>query len=406
MIQLIGLNREVDIETRGCFSIASNVLEENLLKLRGICDEVVILSTCNRTEVYFTSENVDENIINNIFTILSWDIDNKKHIFHSTGEAAIKHLMELCCGFHSKILGEDQILGQVKDAYFAAVKANSLKGILERLFTNAIACGKEFKTATTLYKIPVSASSIAVKEAIKRNKRNYMILGFGVMGKLCYKTLIGNDNNFDNIYIVGRNVEKIKKDELLTCNDKVKIISMECRKQYYDLVDTIISCTSSPDAIITKDEIPSDKELLIFDLAVPKDVEKDVELLKNVTVYDIDKVHIIDEENKKLRKAIMDNHQYIIEKYIEEYNEWRTLRGLSPHIINMINKGNSIYKNRFKTYTQKKYTKDNDKLVETLIKSTSNAYVNRAIEVLKEETLKGNGDETLKLIQKIFCDIN
>lgn len=406
MIQLIGLNREVDIETRSCFSIASNVLEESLLKLRGICNEVVILSTCNRTEVYFTSENVDENIINNIFTILNWDIDNKKHIFHSTGEAAIKHLMELCCGFHSKILGEDQILGQVKDAYFAAVKANSLKGILERLFTNAIACGKEFKTATTLYKIPVSASSIAVKEAIKRNKRNYMIIGFGVMGKLCYKTLIGNDNNFDNIYIVGRNVEKIKKDELLTCNDKVKIISMECRKQYYDLVDTIISCTSSPNTIITKDEIPSNKELLIFDLAVPKDVEKNVELLKNVTVYDIDKVHIIDEENKKLRRVIMDNHRYIVEKYIEEYNEWRTLRGLSPHIINMINKGNSIYKNRFKTYTQKKYTKDNDKLVETLIKSTSNAYVNRAIEVLKEETLKGNGDETLKLIQKIFCDIN
>jgi len=142
MIQLIGLNREVDIETRSCFSIASNVLEESLLKLRGICDEVVILSTCNRTEVYFTSENVDENIINNVFTILNWDIDNKKYIFHSTGEAAIKHLMELCCGFHSKILGEDQILGQVKDAYFAAVKANSLKGILERLFTNAIACGK------------------------------------------------------------------------------------------------------------------------------------------------------------------------------------------------------------------------------------------------------------------------
>ena len=115
---------------------------------------------------------------------------------------------------------------------------------------------KNSKTATTLYKIPVSASSIAVKEAINRNKRNYMIIGFGVMGKLCYKTLIGNDNNFDNIYIVGRNVEKIKQDELLTCNDKVKIISMESRFQYYDLVDTIISCTSSPNTIITKDELP------------------------------------------------------------------------------------------------------------------------------------------------------
>ncbi|MBS5825354.1 MAG: glutamyl-tRNA reductase [Clostridium argentinense] len=406
MIQLIGLNREVDIETRSCFSINSNLLEENLLKLKEICDEVVILSTCNRTEIYFTSENTGESIINDIFTALNWNLDNKKYIFHSTNDATIKHLMELCCGFHSKILGEDQILGQVKDAYFAAVKANSLKGILERLFTNAIACGKEFKTATTLYKIPVSASSIAVKEAINRNKRNYMIIGFGVMGKLCYKTLIGNDNNFDNIYIVGRNVEKIKQDELLTCNDKVKIISMESRFQYYDLVDTIISCTSSPNTIITKDELPKNKEFLIFDLAVPKDIEKDVELLKNVTMYDIDKIHIIDEENKKLRKVMMNNHQYIIEKYIEEYNEWKTLRSLSPHIINMINRGNSIYKNRFKTYTQKKYTKDNDKLVETLIKSTSNAYVNRAIEVLKEETLKGNGDEALKLIEKIFCDIN
>lgn len=406
MIKLIGLNKDVDIDVRSRFNIPSTLLEENLLKLKEICEEVIILSTCNRTELYFTCDD-KKDIIDDIFEKLNWNLDDKKYIFVAEEDNAIKHLMELCCGFHSKILGEDQILGQIRDAYFSSLKINAVKGILERLFNTAISCGKEFKTETMLYKIPVSSSSIAVKEAINQNKKNFMIIGFGEVGKLCFKTLIVNNHNYEKIYILGRNVEKLKSDELLNpLPNNIEIIDLKLLKDYIPLVDTIISCTSAPNSIICKDDLLLDKSLLIFDLAVPRDVAKDVYELDNVNIYNIDQLHIIDEKNKSLRKNVMDEHFYIVEKHIKEYTEWKKLRALSPHIVSMISKGNVISKNRFKTYTQKKYTKDNDKLVETLIKSTSNAYVNKAIEVLKEETLKGNGEKALSLISKIFCNLN
>lgn len=407
MVRLIGLNKDVTLDVRSRFSINSSDLESNLLKLKSFLDEVIIISTCNRTEVYFSSqENNNDLLVKKIFLTLNWDINDMKYTFISTGENAVRHIMELCCGFHSKILGEDQILGQVKDGYFKSLELNVIKGPLERLFINAIGCGKEFKTETMLYKIPVSSSSIAIKEAINKQKRIFMIIGFGDVGKLCFKNLLVNDNNFDKLYIACRDIEKVKNDDLIkNSNDKVEIIHVNDKNKYLHKIDVLISCTSSKNFIIEKNDVEDIENLLIFDLAVPRDVCSFIDNLLNITVYDIDKIHTIDAENKKLRKTLMEEHYYIVKKYMYEYLEWVKLRSLSPHIMKMIKKSNIIYSTRFKTYTQKKFTKDNDKLVETLIKSTSNAYVNRAIEVLKEETLNGKGKEALSIIEKIFCDI-
>ncbi|WP_010296482.1 hypothetical protein [Clostridium senegalense] len=236
-----------------------------------------------------------------------------KYTFISTGENAVRHIMELCCGFHSKILGEDQILGQVKDGYFKSLELNVIKGPLERLFINAIGCGKEFKTETMLYKIPVSSSSIAIKEAINKQKRIFMIIGFGDVGKLCFKNLLVNDNNFDKLYIACRDIEKVKNDDLIkNSNDKVEIIHVNDKNKYLHKIDVLISCTSSKNFIIEKNDVEDIENLLIFDLAVPRDVCSSIDNLLNITVYDIDKIHTIDAENKKLRKTLMEEHYYIV----------------------------------------------------------------------------------------------
>ena len=87
--------------------------------------------------------------------------------------------MEVVCGFHSRILGEDQILGQIKEAYFSACKIGAVKNELQRLFQEAITCGKKFRTEGKLYEIPVSSASIAVNEAIKKGAKNIMVIGYG-----------------------------------------------------------------------------------------------------------------------------------------------------------------------------------------------------------------------------------
>ncbi|WP_411681621.1 glutamyl-tRNA reductase [Clostridium thailandense] len=395
MIQLIGLKSDVKLEIREKFSIIQKRFENNLENLKKICDEVVIISTCNRTEIYFNSKNDDESVIMDIFETLNWNKDLVGYTFHYKGEKVVRHIMDVVCGFQSLILGEDQILGQVKDAYETALKVKSINKDLQRLFQSAITCGKEFRTKSSLYKIPVSSSSIAVSESRKHGASRFMLLGFGEVGKLTAKYILAG--SFETLYIAVRNPKVVDIED-----KRVKVISFDDRINYYDDVHSIISCTSAPHCVIRKSNLPKNKSLLIFDLAVPRDVEEEVSDMNNVSVYDIDKVSSIDDENRKRRKEIMDGNRFIVNKYIGEFTEWQKIQDISSEIVELKKCGERVYRNRFKTFKNKMNTKDADKLAETLLKSTSDAFVNRAIDVLKEEQLKGRVDDCMKIIKRIF----
>lgn len=142
--------------------------------------------------------------------------------------------------------------------------------------------------------------------------------------------------------------------------------------------------------------------MIIYDLAVPRDVEEEIAELDYVEVYDIDKISCMNDENCQKREQIMINNRYILDKYIKEFLDWQKIREISPEIRKLKKYGEDVYRKRYKTFKNKKYTKDNDALAEILLRSTSDAFVNRAIEVLKEEQLKGRLDECLSIIERIF----
>ena len=142
IIQLIGVKSDCDIEIRQKFSIISARLVDKLKSIYDVTGNVLILSTCNRTEIYVSSDLEREALIRSVFDRLGWDKELEKYIFYVEDKDAVRHLMEVCCGFHSKILGEDQILGQVKTAYSTALKAKTINGQLQRMFQNAVTCGK------------------------------------------------------------------------------------------------------------------------------------------------------------------------------------------------------------------------------------------------------------------------
>ena len=185
MIQLIGVKHDVKIEIREKLSIIPKRQERSLEALANICDEAVILSTCNRIEIYFKSK--DEDIVKKIFNALNWDESLIKCVFNYKEEKAVQHLMEVVCGFDSLLLGEDQILGQVRDAYEVAKDSGATKKEFQRLFENAIACGKNFRTKSKTGEIPVSSSSMVVKKAIDMGLKSFMILGYGAVGELTSK---------------------------------------------------------------------------------------------------------------------------------------------------------------------------------------------------------------------------
>ncbi|EYE89232.1 glutamyl-tRNA reductase [Fervidicella metallireducens AeB] len=394
MIQLIGIKHNVDVETREKLSIITSRVEEALKNIIKECDEAVVLSTCNRTEIYFSSDEYDEQKIYKIFRALGWDVSLIDYIFHIKGIKVAKHLMEVICGYHSRIVGEDQILGQIKNAYDISKKNKAVKNELQRLFQMALTCGKEFRVKSELYKFPVSSSSIVVRQARKRNVKRFMILGFGEVGQLTTKYIL--DGDFDILYIAVRN-----KDKVLLNNEKVRVIDFSERIDVYRDVECIISCTSSPHYVIKAEELP-DKELIIFDLAVPRDVEECVGCLENIELYGIDRVSMLHDESHLKRKELMKENKHIVEEHIKKYENWLKIREISCNIKNIRESGESVYKDRLKTFKNKYDSKNHKVLAETMLKSTSNYFINRAIEVLKEEHLEGRGEECLKILNKIF----
>ena len=305
--------------------------------------------------------------------------------------------MEVVCGFHSKILGEDQILGQIKEAYSLAMEVESINHELQRLFQEAITCGKKFRTEGKLYEIPVSSASISVSEAMKNDARKIMVIGYGEVGGLVVKYALSND--IEVLNLVVRNVDKVTD----ISDNRVKVMKYEDAREIINDMDCVISCTSAPHLIIEKKHINEiGKDIIIFDLAMPRDIDERIKEFNRVKLYDIDEISSIDDENKNLRKKRMLEFKYITKEYIDNYIEWKSLREVSIVIKDMKKNSSKVIKDRQKTLQNKCRDKKDIEIAEMLIKSTSDYYVNRAIEVLKEEQLKGQGEECVKILKKIF----
>lgn len=407
MIQLIGIKRELDVSVRSLLTISPTSIDDVIFKIKSdISDEVVIITTCNRTEIYLNTSMSEDILITNLFNILGWDPEYKEYIFYSTNNAAVKHLLEVGCGFHSKILGEDQILGQIKDAYLKSCQLNAVKGDLHKLFSMAIACGKEFKTTTRLFEVPVSYSSIAAKKALSDGNRKFVILGFGKMAQLTFNYLVEKD--IDHIAILGRNIAKIKKSSLIKSameltTDKISVDSIDNIKSALECADTLICCTASPIPLVKPEHMPQHK-LTIFDLSLPENVSPECSDKDQVTLYNLDTLQQVDTINKLIRKKVMLDNKHIILKYFQEYQQYLKVKALVPVIQSMKKNGELNAENHLRTYLHKKNTKNNEILVETLLNSSNNTYINKAIEVLKAETLSGNGQEAYSIIKRIFID--
>lgn len=403
MIALIGIKRDVPINIREKLTIKESKKEHILEELLKKVKEIVIVNTCNRTEIYLNHSLDKDEMLEEVFRIINWDSEFLNYIFYREGATVYRHLFEVSCGYHSKIIGEDQILGQIKEAHNYSVELNGAKGELDRLFQEAVTCGKRFRKEANLFEIPVSSVSIAVSNLIKRQCKKVMVIGYGEIGKLSIKYLLSH--KITDIYLVLRDPKKAEDAK----KDGIKILTFNQKSDYINEMDCIISCTSAPHVIVGKNDIHEEgKDLVIYDMAVPRDVDEELAKLHRVKIYNIDEISKVEDENRTLRVEKMNSFRFIIDKYIEEYDEWAKLRKLSPIIREIKESSTKIGEKRIETFKNKNKSKNFEdlNLASKLIRSTSDAYVNRAIEVLKEECLKGGSEECLNIIKKIFIEEN
>lgn len=297
------------------------LVDQNIVK------ECVLVTTCNRSELYFIGDHrmvtkVQEALAN--FKCVTME-ELMKYFHVYLDDMAMKHLYKVACGIDSMVLGEDQILGQLKDAYFVAREEGVTGFYLNTIFQNAITCAKRVKTDTNLSKLSVSIGTLAANEVFRFEKedgteKKVLILGVsGKMGTIVMK----NINQNEGIKVYGTLRKHNASIQIL----EPGVISVDYEKRYemMDQADIIISVTSSPHYTITKHELSNvlvtKKKRLFLDLSIPMDIDKEIKKLPMVTLHDIDYFEYLSEENNRMKLQEVESAEAIVEDFMEEVNK-------------------------------------------------------------------------------------
>ncbi|HAE63099.1 MAG TPA: glutamyl-tRNA reductase [Eubacteriaceae bacterium] len=346
-IAVVGIDHNkapIDLREKTSFITCSSKEKAiEALKSNGV-EEVVILSTCNRSEIYFCAKDVDRTIPQVVELYQSkTDLDIKDYITVKRDRDAVKHIFCVAAGFESLVLGEDQILGQVKEAMENSIKKKHSKKILNKLFRSAITFSKGIKSKYKISENPLSISYVGLKllknEIGSFKDKKVLIVGVGNMGMLALKYII--EEFPKGIYITNRTHKRL--ETISNYNEEVIPVPYEKRYDYMKEVDIVISATSSPHIIFKKEKMPRlMKTLYILDIALPRDVEKEMENIERVKLFDIDDLKAVVAANENYRKKVVNSAISEINEKVEEFYCWKVDASLDPIIGYIEEKCNKI----------------------------------------------------------------
>ncbi len=285
--------------------------------------ECAILLTCNRVEVYVYGRNVIE-----ILKDFAGKMGVPERIIEiHRGRDSLEHLLRVASGLESMMVGEDQILGQVKNFYNLGKESGSIGEVLDTVFTKAIQVGKKVRRMTKINKGAVSIGSAAVELAERKLSsligKKAMLIGAGEMGRLVAKALSHKD--LEKIYIANRTRKRGERlaDEI---GRNARVIPFDRIEKYMVEVDLVITATSAPHYVITKDMVERimnvrKEQLLVIDIALPRDTENSVGDVNGIMLYTIDDLREISRENLKKRLKEAEKAEKIVKKELDHLME-------------------------------------------------------------------------------------
>ncbi|QKQ24230.1 glutamyl-tRNA reductase [Candidatus Ruthia endofausta] len=332
-IAILSVNHQLaPVEVREKVAFAPDKLTQALSNLHHIdgIDACIILSTCNRVEIYVASNHKNPKELLSDYLAKTHDIKRDtidSYLNYFENNEALTHLCNVATGLDSLVLGEPQILGQLKDAYHAAKEAKTLNKLLEKLSQHAFSTAKKIRTDTQIGASPVSIAYCAVKlsEKIfeKLSEQTVLLIGAGEMIELCAQYL--NQKGVNKMIIANRTIENAKKIAHLYQAQSVSL------KQFSSIVykaDIIISSTAALVPIIGKGLIESalkkrkHKPIFMLDIAIPRDIEPEVGQLDDVYLYTIDDLKQVVNDNIGNREKEKSLAQEIIIKQNQIFNQW------------------------------------------------------------------------------------
>jgi len=412
----IGMNHETaPVELRELVAVGEHTIDEVMGTIRTIKDikESIVLSTCNRVEMLFTTDNekgATESIID--FLCRYSQISREKLLpilYIYNDQEAIRHIFRVGASLDSLIIGEPQIIGQVKEAYRIALDHKSSSVILNKLMHRTFSLAKKIRTETEISGSAVSISFAAVELGKKifgdLEGKKVLLIGAGEMAELAATYLA--HNRVDKIKVANRTFRRAVE---VADQFHGETISFEEIGDQLLHIDIVITSTSSPEPIISSDQVKKamkgrkNRPLFFIDIAVPRNVESRVNEIENAFVYTIDDLKGIIESNLSKRKDEAVKAERMVDEEVIKFSEWLKTLDVVPTIVALKEKCKKIRQIELKKTLSNlgNLTPEQRKSVENLALSITKKVLNDPIVFLKTKENRSSRNLYLDITQKLF----
>jgi glutamyl-tRNA reductase len=409
---LLGVSfRTADVALRERLAINDERMAEDLQAVMDAASlhEAALLSTCNRVELVASADRPEQA------AAAALEYFNRKVapervdacVYRHHGRDAAKHLFRVASGLDSMVLGEPQILGQVKDAFAKAQSIGTVGSLLGRSFERAFGVAKRVRSDTALAAGNVSVSSIACDLAEKifgdLAGRRVLLVGAGEMSEVAARSLIGRGAQ---LYVVNRSPERAQAlaDAYGGVARPLEALATELAE-----ADVVISSTSKRDFVITHElmqgvcRMRRFRPLFIIDIAVPRDVDPRVDSLRNVFVYDMDDLEKVSRENMAVRERAVVDAERMIEVELDELAQWARTVTLTPTIVALRAHVRGMLKAELDKTLAKLAVSDADKKrLEAMTEAMANKVLHMPLTELKQSQSANDGALLIEAVQKLF----
>jgi len=416
-IVVVGLSHKTaPIEVREKLNFPENTLPDSLRKLMGYegIRESLIVSTCNRVEIYASVQDSAQGIdrikqfISEYHGLPREALEQSLYVYPDA--QGVRHTFRVASSLDSLVLGEAQILGQLKDAFDIALKTKTTSTILNKLIKKAISVAKRVRTETRLAEGAVSISSAAVELAKKifgdLNGKNVMLLGAGEMAELAAQHLLGN--GVKNIMVANRTFERAEE---LAKEFKGDAIRFEHFPDALLMVDILICATGASHYVVKRDMVSRalkerrNKPIFMIDISNPRNIDPEVDKIDNVYLYDIDDLQSKVNVNTEGRAKEAEKAEEIVTQEVETYLQWERALDAVPTIVDLREKVEDVRKRELeKTLgSLNGISEDQKRAVDLMSQSIVNKLLHAPLVILKQAASNpGNGDNTIAIARRLF----
>jgi len=413
---LIGLNhKSASVSVRECLAFNEEEARSALVALRSrkSVDEAMLFSTCNRVELLMVSKDKHRAIAEAKTFLAAFkqvpldDFDAALYLYQ--GDAAVRHVFRVAASLDSMVVGEPQILGQIKGAYRTATEEKTSGVILNRLLHRTFFIAKRIRSDTGIGDHAVSISYAAIELGRKifgdLQGKPVLLIGAGDMAELAVEHLMRHRSG--KIHVANRTFER---GVALAKSYNGTPIRFEEVPEYLGEVDIIISSTGAPDFVIHKPQVKAvmrrrkNRPLFFIDIAVPRDIDPAINALNNVYVYDIDDLKGVIDENIEDRNREAMKAERMIEEAVINFRHWMENLGVVPTIKAMRQKVNAMAGEEIKKTLQGLgHLSDEDRqAIERMTQALVNKIMHDPTHFLKSNGCQGDRTESLDIARKLF----